>query len=135
MRRGWAIGAGLVGLGAILYYRGWSTQPLQLRDGRTFQVLNFDRHVSYAVAPDGHTSASRYFWVRYYSSTSDQAAMLAEARTIAPALWPIADSLGFQALVLQPSYPLLFRHFPLAVVSWTLRYEAAPGRGWHEVGS
>ena len=126
---------GLVGLAAVLYYRGWSTQPLELADGRTFQVLNFDRHVSYMLERSGQTTTDRYFWVRYYSSSSDQTTMLAEARTLAPALWPIADSLGFQALVLQPSYPVLFRHFPLAVVSWALRYESTSGRGWHEVGS
>src|SRR5262245_51832256 len=100
---------------AALYARAWSTQSLVLRDGRTFAVLNFDRHVTIQIGPDGSREAEHYFWVRYYSHSRSTDGMLEEARALAPVLSPMADSLGYTLMQLSPSRPLLSQTFPLGV--------------------
>lgn len=128
----WVVGAGLLIL-CVLHVRGWSTQPLTLADGRRFDVLNFDRHVSYGLQSDGRRTERRYFWVRYYATSSDSEAMLAEARSLAPALYPIADSLGFELMQLSPSHPILVRWFPLGVVSTNIEFARDSSGAWSEV--
>jgi hypothetical protein len=123
---------GIIVLG-VLYYRGWSTQPLNLRDGRSFDVLNYDRHTSYMLSPDGARHTEHYFWVRYYANTTGLDSVRAEARLLAPVLFPIADSLGYSRLKLEPSRPLFLRQFPLAVFSLTLEFARDSGGPWHEI--
>jgi hypothetical protein len=118
---------------AFLHHRGWSTEPMRLADGREFRVLNFDRNVSYMVDAKGRWSADRYFWVRYYAHSSDRERMRDEARSIAPALFPVADSLGFQALKVEPARPLLLEVFPVEVWSVSVRFVRGPSGAWTEV--
>jgi hypothetical protein len=117
---------------AFLYYRGWSTELLSFSDGRSFDVLNYDRHVSYTILRDGSRTSERMFWVRYYSNVDGEAS-LDEARQLAPNLFPVAESLGYTILRLDPSHPLFRRHFPLAVLSYRLRFERDTSGHWHEV--
>ena len=127
----WAVVALVLGFGT-LYYRGWSTQPLTLTDGRRFDVLNFDRHVSYTLSADGTRHTEHSFWVRYYANTADLDSLQAEARHLAPVLFPIADSLGYSHLKLEPSRPVFLRHFPLAVFSFTLNFVRDSSGVWRE---
>lgn len=120
---------------AYLYWRGWKTQLLRLPDGRTYDVLNWDRHVSLILEPDGRRSAEHYFWVRYYSDTRDLNAMRREASDIAPFIWHFADSLGYRTLQIDPAYPLLFRHFPIAVFSTPIRFVRDSTGHWQEEDS
>jgi hypothetical protein len=127
----WAL-ATLALVFGTLYYRGWSTQPLTLRDGRRFDVLNFDRHVSYTLSANGTRHTEHSFWVRYYANTTDLDSLRAEARHLAPALFPIADSLGYAHLKLEPSRPVFLRHFPLAVLSLTMDFVRDSSGAWQE---
>ena len=117
---------------AYFYSRGWSTQLLRLPDGRTYDVLNWDRHVSIVIEPDGGRTTEHYFWVRYYSGTRDLDAMRREARDIAPFIGHFADSLGYRTLQLDPAYPLLFRHFPIVVFSTPMRFVRDSTGQWQE---
>jgi hypothetical protein len=117
---------------AYLYSRGWRTQLLRLPDGRTYDVLNWDRHTSINVGPDGGRTTEQYFWVRYYSSTRDISAMRREASDIAPFIYHFVDSLGYRTLQIDPAYPLLFRHFPIAVLSTSMRFVRDSTGQWQE---
>lgn len=117
---------------ATMHARGWATQPLQLTDGRVFQVLNFDRHVSVTLSPDGTRETEHMFWVRYYANTKDAEGMLAEAKSLAPTLFPIADSLGYSILRLTPSKPIFTRLLPLGVISREVRFERDSTGAWSE---
>jgi hypothetical protein len=136
-RQLWVIGIlCAVGLAMYLYARAWSTHAWRLADGRSFQVLNWDRDLSIALDPAGaKVGTDSYFWVRYYASSRNRDSMLVEARGLAPLLYPIADSLGFQSLHLDPSYPVGSRTFPLAVISWHLRFKRDRAGRWKEAGT
>ena len=127
----WVIVAVALGLG-VLYGRGWTTQPLILADGRRFEVLNFDRHLSILVHPDGSRSSERMLWVRYWSEGTDRASMQAEARSIAPALYPLAERLGYSTVKMDPSRPVLVRRFPLALTSVMVRFDRDSSGAWRE---
>ena len=127
----WFLAAGVVAL-AFLYSRGWATQPLVLADGRRFDVLNFDRHLSIVVQPDGSRTSERMLWVRYWSDADEFAAMRAEARSIAPALFPVAERLGYSTVKLDPSRPVLARRFPLALTSVAVRFDRDARGAWQE---
>jgi hypothetical protein len=130
-RARWVVVALVILLG-VLYSRGWSTQPLTLSDGRSFEVLNFDRHISYLVDRDGSRTTEHSFYVRYYSDAEGMDAMGAEARDLAPSLFPIAERLGYSILKLQAARPLLFRHFPLVIFSTNLRFVRDSAGAWRE---
>jgi hypothetical protein len=117
-----------------LYYSQWSTEPLRLADGREFAVLNFDRHVSFRIGPDGTRDTVRYFWVRYYANASGVAGMVQEAKGLAPALFPIAEQNGFNRLQLDPSRPVFLRHFPVATMSQSVRFQRDSAGRWREAG-
>ena len=136
-RRRWVIGIALgLALAAYLYSRGWATQDWRLADGRTIQVLNWDRHLSITVDPSGGApERDSYFWVRYYAESRDRESMLAEARGLAPLLFPTADSLGYMTMQLDPSYPVGSRLFPIAVVSWHVRFKRDSAGKWKETGT
>ena len=112
---------------------GWSTQPLTLTDGRTFAVLNFDRHTSIVLKTNGQRLVEHYFWVRYWASSRNRDSMFQEARALAPALYGVADSLGYTLMELSPSQPLLFRLLPLGAVSLHIRFTRDTTGTWHEV--
>lgn len=131
-RRGRLLLASVVVLVCVLYYSQWSTESLRLNDGREFAVLNFDRHVSFRVGPGNVRDTVRYFWVRYYANTREPDALVSEARELAPALFPIAQQQGFNRLQLDPSRPIFLRHFPLAIVSRSVRFERNAFGEWHE---
>jgi hypothetical protein len=120
---------------AYSYSRGWKTQLLRLPDGRTYEVLNWDRHVSLILEPDGRRSAEHNFWMRYYSNAKGIDAMRREARDIAPFICHYADSLGYRTLQIDPAYPLLFRHFPIAVFSTPMRFVRDSAGHWQEEDS
>lgn len=120
---------------AYLYSLGWKTQLLRLPDGRTYDVLNWDRHVSLIIEADGRQSTEHYFWARYYSDTRDLDAMRREARDIAPVIWDYADSLGYRKVQIDPAYPLLFRHFPIVVFSTPMRFVRDSAGHWQEEDS
>jgi hypothetical protein len=124
--------AGTFLLLCALYYSQWSTQPLRLADGREFAVLNFDRHVSFRVRPDGARDTVRYFWVRYYANASGAAGMVRDAKDLATALFPVAEQNGFNRLQLDQSRPVFLRHFPLAIISHSVRFERDSTGRWHE---
>ena len=117
---------------AALHSRGWATQPLVLADGRTFDVLNFDRHTSIMLSMDGTRETEEMLWVRYYASSSDADAMVAEAKTLAPALFPIADRLGLDILRLSPSRPIFVELLPFGVFSSDVRFERNSAGVWRE---
>jgi hypothetical protein len=128
----WAGLAAMLVLGT-LYSRAWSSEPLALADGRAFDVLNFNRHVSYIVELDGSRRTEHLFWVRYWANTEGTDAMRVEARQLAPALFPIAEQLGYGILKLEPADPLLLRRFPLVIWSTPLRYERDSTGTWREI--
>lgn len=120
---------------AIVHSRLWATQPLRLPDGRSFAVLDFEPHTSVSLAPDGTQTTEEMFWVRYYANyPEDSAAVIAEARNLAPALYAIADGLYLDIMRLSPSRPIFVRAFPLGVASRELRFERDSLGGWYEVG-
>ena len=131
--RKWLLIVGLAAVVlAVIHSRGWATQPLVLADGRVFDVLNFDRHLSVMFSPNGARTTEEMFWVRYYATSSDPDAMLEEARRLAPALFPISDSLGLRILRLSPSRPILIRLFPLGVFSREVRFQKDSTGTWLE---
>ena len=105
----------------LLYSRGWSTQRLDLPDGRTYDVLNWDRHTSITIESDGRRTSEEYFWVRYYTNSRDFEAMRTDARALAPALTRFADTLGLKKMKVEATHPLLWRHFPIVVYSAWIR--------------
>jgi hypothetical protein len=119
-------------LAGYCYARGWTTQQLVLQDGRSYEMLNWDRHLSITVDPGGTTSRDTYFWVRYYSNYRSLDAMTAEAKRIAPQIWQFADSLRYTQMKVEPTYPLLFRHFPILTFSTTVWYTRDSAGTWHE---
>ena len=114
------------------YSRGWATQRLTFQDGKYYEVLNWDRHLSIGVGPGGFTSRETYFWVRYYSDFRSLDAMQAEARHLAPKIWQSADSLGFTEMKVEPTRPLLFRHFPIVTYSTSVWYRRDTTGTWRE---
>lgn len=58
--------------------------------------------------------------------------MQREARTLAPYLSRFADSLGYRTMEIEPAYPLLFRHLPVAVFSTKLRFVRDAAGVWQE---
>jgi hypothetical protein len=136
IRRKYWVGAALIATVALLlhlYSAGWSTQRLTLRDGRSYDVLNWDRHISYSVAPDGRRSAEQYFWVRYYSRFRQPAQMLQEARGLLLVVSPVAESAGYAMVKIEPSYPSLSERFPVAVHSWSVTFARDSVGLWREV--
>lgn len=119
----------------IAYYRSWSTEPMVLPNGQEFAVLKFDRHTSYVVASDGATAKDEFLWVRYYANGPDASRDTLEARALAPEIYRLADSLQLATIELQPTRPLLARHFPLIVSSWMLRFTRDSSGNWGEVSA
>jgi len=103
-------------------------------DGRRFQMLNWDRHFRVVLSQSGlPESTTTYFWVRYVSAYHDLDSMSAEARSLAPMLYPVADSLGLVALRVEPMY---VQGQVLAYHEWlSAPVDFVRGRGgeWREV--
>ena len=127
----WLIPLGL--LLAIGYLLHMPTQELRLSDGRRFAVLQVDRNTQIRLDPSGvQLGTEQRLLVKYYSEEHDVTAMLAEARDLAPSLFRVADSLGLATLLVKPSRPLFLRAFPLAVISYDVRFVRDSTGQWRE---
>ena len=116
-----------------VYQLHTATQLLVLKDGRHFLLLQYDRNTLALYDPKtGTWEREQRLLVKYYSDRAERDDMLAEARTLAPVFFPIADSLGLRILLLEPSRPLLTRSFPVLITSWHLRFVHDRSGGWKE---
>ena len=110
-----------------------TTRPLGLTDGRRYEMIRYvQERVALYHPKTGQWEHENRLVVQYYSAYTEMNAMRAEARTIAPAFFRIADSLGLKALLMQPAKPLLLRSFPLVTWSWDVRYEPDSTGAWTE---
>ncbi len=125
-----AAGATVLIAGYLLHT---TTKTLGLRDGRQFRLLQYDRNTLALYDPKtGKWDREQRLLVKYYSDRRKRDEMVAEARALAPAFFPIADSLGLRILLLEPSKPLLTRSFPLLVTSWNVRFVHDNSGPWRE---
>src|SRR5262249_25570582 len=92
-----------VGFVLLAFSQHRSTQPMVIAGdgGGMYKLLAYEKHLFYWVDLHGRRGVDTSFRVIYYSHRSDRAGMLAEARRIAPALFPFADSAGLQILELK----------------------------------
>jgi hypothetical protein len=123
--------------GGTLLFAGYhlhtATKRLGLRDGRQFDLLQYDRNTLALYDPKtGEWEREQRLLVKYYSDRGDRDNMVAEARTLAPVFFPIADSLGLRILLLEPSRPLFTRSFPILITSWNVRFVHDSSGKWKE---
>ena len=126
-----------LGAAAIMLLLGGAlftpTRTLDLPDGRHFDLLQYDRNTLALYDPKSGTwDREQRLLIKYYSTYSTSDNMLAEARTIAPLFYSVADSMGVHIILLNPSRPLLARGFPLLVTTWNARFVRDSSGVWKE---
>lgn len=120
----------MLALGGVLFT---PTKALTLPDGRHFDLLQYDRNTLALYDPKSGTwDREQRLLIKYYSAYGTSDSMLAEARTIAPLFFPVADSMELHIVLLNPSRPLLARGFPLLVTSWSARFVRDGAGVWKE---
>jgi hypothetical protein len=132
-RRRWKRWFGVAALAAILCYL-YTPTTSAVFGGRRVDVLQYTRHTSFQIDPrSGAKSREEYLRLYYYAGARGDEARAGEARLIASALFPVADSLGLPKMLLLASRPLLVRRLPGLVISRHYRFQRDTLGAWHEV--
>jgi hypothetical protein len=99
----------------------------------TYPLISYERNYFYWVDPHGRRGVDTSFLVAYYSREQDPKGMRDEARRIAPALWPFADSARLTKLWLKPTKGLPANELPVLRLSYDVKYVRGTDGTWSEV--
>lgn len=115
---------------AVAYCAYEPPRSLRLANGRHLDVAEFDRLTEVTVnAAPGH-QVDTLLRLRFFSDSGSMDPMLADAATVAPFLFPIADSLGLRRILVESAKPLFLRSMPIAVTSWNAFYTKDSAGHW-----
>jgi hypothetical protein len=115
---------------AIGYCAYEPPRSLRLANGRRLDVVQFDRITQVTLNAAHGQRVDTLLRLRYYSDSAGIDHMLADAGTVAPFLFPIADTLGLRRILVESAKPLLFRSAPVAVTSWNAFYTKDASGRW-----
>jgi hypothetical protein len=105
-------------------------RSLRLANGRHLDVAEFDRLTQVTVNAAPGQRVDTLLRLRFFSDSGKMEAMLADATTVAPFLFPIADSLGLRRILVESAKPLFLRSIPIAVTSWNAFYTKDSAGHW-----
>lgn len=128
-RRWWFWAAIIIGL--IFFFPRQSTFPLTIPGIGRYDALSYGRWQHYWANADGR-GVDTILRLHYYSQLRRPDLMRKEARRIAPALLAEADKVGLRIVELKPAKPVLWKAFPLANISYNVRYERQADGTWRE---
>ena len=100
-----------------------------------YALISYERNYFYWVDPRGRRGVDTSFLVAYYSHERDSGAMRNEARRIAPALLPFADSAHLTKLWLKPTKVFPGNALPVVRISYDVKFARAADGTWNEVSA
>jgi hypothetical protein len=99
----------------------------------TYPLIAYERHYFYWVDARGRHGVDSSFLVGYYSRERMPGTMRDEARRIAPALMPFADSAHLTRLWLRPTKGIPGNALPLLRISYDVKFVRDSDGTWTEV--